>query len=239
VTGKIQPEIFDVTVRNIQDFGNDTRHFELYYDPGRSMNFIAGQFVSVLLPYEGKLIRRAYSIASSPLIQDHFELCIKLVQEGIVTNWFWSLKGGERFQIHGPFGKFILPDPVDFDVVFISAGTGIAPFRSMIPTLLHHGFQRKIGNLFGTRYHNLIPYHEEFLEFGRKFPNLTYIPTISRPGPDWTGETGYVQTKIAKFLPPDGKHVYICGLNAMIQAVQAECLKHGYTKDQIHYERYD
>ncbi len=240
MTSKNEPQYYEVTLGKITDFGNDTREFRLDFDAGRTMEFTAGQFVSVVVPRDGKVIRRAYSIASPPERKDHLDLIVKLVQGGVVTNWFWSLKEGARFRVHGPFGKFILPEPIDFDPVFVAVGTGIAPFRSMIWHLYQEGFSRKIQLLFGTRYDTQIPYHEEWLEFARRQPGFTYIPTISRPDPGWKGETGYVQTKIEKlFGEPRGKRVYICGLNEMIQAVEAACQKVGYNKQQISYEKYD
>ena len=234
------PEIFDGTVGEITDFGNDTRNFQLLLKPNRRIDFIPGQFVAVLCPKEGKVIRRAYSIASAPENNDHLDLIIKLVEGGVVTNWFWSLKSGDELKVHGPYGKFILPERIDFDPVFVAVGTGIAPFRSMIRHLLSSGFRRKLSLLFGTRYDNQIPYHEEWLALAQAHPNFVYLPTISRPAPGWKGEAGYVQTKIEKFFPgPEGKRVYICGLNEMIQAVQETCLKRGFRKDQIFCEKYD
>ncbi len=142
--------------------------------------------------------------------------------------------------MHGPLGKFILPEVIDFDVVFVAVGTGIAPFRSMIRHLFRDGFQRKIWLLFGSRYGDMIPYHQEWLELAKAHSNFTYIPTISRPGPDWKGETGYVQTKIERFFSnPEAKQIYICGLNEMNQEVQESALKLGFQKEQVFYEKYD
>lgn len=240
MTPKQAAKHYDVTLTRITDFGNETKQFDLAFDPGEAMDFTAGQFAAVLCPRQGKIIRRAYSIASAPEQRHHLELIVKLVQGGVVTNWFWRLKEGDRFRVDGPLGKFILPDPIDFDILFVAVGTGIAPFRSMIRHLLPAGFKRRIRLLFGTRYENMIPYHQEFLELAERYPNFTYIPTISRPGPGWKGETGYVQTKMEKFFgDPAGKRVYICGLNEMIQAVQEACLKLGYRKEQIACEKYD
>lgn len=234
------PEYYDVTLGKIVDFGNETRHFELNFDLGKRMRFAAGQFVVVICPKEGKMIRRAYSIASSPDKEDGVELVIKLVQGGAVTHWFWSLKEGDRFKVQAPFGKFVLREPIDFDPVFVATGTGIAPFRSMIRQMLPGGFQRRIWLLFGSRYEDKIPYQSEWRELQNRYPNFTYIPTISRPSPDWRGEAGYVQTKIEKFFrEPAGKKVYICGLNEMIQAVQEACGKQGFAREQILYEKYD
>ena len=237
---KTEPQYLDVTLRRIVDFGNDTRHFDLAYEPGKTMSFIPGQFAAVLCPKNGKLIRRAYSIASPPEMTDHLELVIKRVEGGVVTNWFWTLKKGDRFRVHAPFGKFILPEKIDFDILFVAVGTGIAPFRSMSRHLLGRGFEGKIKLLFGTRYDDKIPYHDEFLGLAAKHPNFTYVPTISRPGPAWKGETGYVQTKIEKLAgDPARTRIYICGLNEMIREVQEAALKLGFRKEQVRYEKYD
>ncbi|MBI3615595.1 MAG: hypothetical protein HY211_03655 [Candidatus Omnitrophica bacterium] len=236
----MNPEVFEVTVGKILDFGNETRNFQLLLKPGKRIDFIPGQFVAVLCPKEEKVIRRAYSIASAPEEKGHLDLILKLVQGGLVTNWFWSFKSGVKIRVHGPYGKFILPERIDFEIVFVAVGTGIAPFRSMIRHLLGGGFQGKISLLFGSRYDDMIPYQGEWLDLAKKHPNFIYIPTISRPGPGWKGEAGYVQTKIEKFFPsPEGKRIYICGLNEMIQAVQETCLRLGFRRDQIAYEKYD
>ncbi len=237
---KTAPEYFDVTVGPIRDFGNDTKDFEFLFDPGRETRFIAGQFISVVLPRDGKVIRRAYSIASPPEEPRHLNLIIKRVEGGLVTNWFWTLKPGDRFQGHGPFGKFILPPQVDFEPLFIATGTGIAPFRSMIHSLLSAGFKGRMSLLFGARFETMIPYHEEFLELARANPHFTYLPTVSRPTPAWKGASGYVQTQVEKLLSnPSAVRVYICGLNEMIQPVQEVCWKAGLPKDRISYEKYD
>ena len=240
-------EIFDVTLTRIVDFGNETKEFQLSLDSGKSICFLPGQFVVVLCPQEKKVIRRAYSVASppskgtsSPRQAGRIDLVIKLVEGGVVTNWFWSLKEGDSLQVHGPFGKFVLPEPIETDLVFIATGTGIAPFRSMAHQLLKNGLSENITLLFGARYDHQIPYDKEFLQLADAHDNFIYIPTISRPRPEWSGETGYVQTKVEKFFSdPEGKQVYICGLTEMIEAVQENCLAQGFEKDQIFYEKYD
>jgi len=77
---KTEPRYWDVTLKAVDDFGNETRQFDLAFAPGLAMAFIPGQFVAVLCPKEGKIIRRAYSIASAPEEGRHLELIIKRVE---------------------------------------------------------------------------------------------------------------------------------------------------------------
>ncbi len=237
---KTAPEYFDVTVGAIRDFGNETKDFELLFDPGKGMPFLPGQFLSVVLPTDGKVVRRAYSIASPPEERERLVLIIKRVQGGLVTGWFWGLKPGDRFRVHGPFGKFTLPERIDFEPLFVATGTGVAPFRSMIHSLLAGGFKGKISLLFGSRFDTMIPYHEEFLDLARRHPNFIYLPTVSRPTPGWSGASGYVQHHVGSMISnPSAVRVYICGLNEMIQPVQEVCLKAGLPKQHVSYEKYD
>lgn len=237
---KTAPQVFDVTVRNVKDFGNETRHIEFHLKQGAHIEFLAGQFLTVLYPHEGRTTKRAYSIASPPYQKTHVDLCVKKVEGGAVTNWLWGFKGGETLQIQGPYGKFVLPEKFTFEPIFVATGTGVAPFRSMIHELLKNGFGEKISLLFGVRFDNAIPYESEWLALHKKHPQFHYIPTVSRPGPDWKGEKGYVQTLIQKYgAHPAGKRIYICGLNNMIQAVKESALALGYPPTHIIYERYD
>jgi ferredoxin-NADP reductase len=240
MSAKIEARILDVTVSEIIDFGNETRHFDLRFDAGVEMTFLPGQFVAVLCPHNGKTIRRAYSIASPSYDKTGVGLVIKRVDGGAVTNWFWGLRQGDRFQVHGPYGKFVLPESIDFEPVFVATGTGIAPFRSMILSLLKGGHPGKLSLVFGVRFENAIPYHAEFTDLAARHPNFKYILTVSRPTPAWKGETGYVQTKIPTlFAQPAGRRIYICGLGEMIKAVGEAAAQCGYAKEQILFEKYD
>ena len=109
----------------------------------------------------------------------------------------------------------------------------------MIHDLLEKGEQLQILNIFGNRYDEDILYQKEFEELALKHPNLKNIFTVSRPK-TWKGESQYVQFLLSKHLAsPADTHVYICGLTNMINAVVESAAAMGFTKEQIHYEKYD
>jgi len=84
---------------------------------------------------DGEEMTRAYSIASPPSENGHVAFCLNRVQDGFMSNYLCSLGEGATITFQGPFGDFILR-PLLRDTVFIATGTGIAPFRSMLPWLL-------------------------------------------------------------------------------------------------------
>ena len=59
----------------------------------------------------GKLIRRAYSIASTPLVKDELEFYVTLVRSGALTPRLWELHPGDRVWLSNkPVGMFTLVD---------------------------------------------------------------------------------------------------------------------------------
>lgn len=217
----------------------ETRHFKLAFRPEDDFDFEAGQFVNILLDADTKVIKRPYSIASPPIWKGFLDLCWKRIEGGFATNRLWTLKKGDKLKIQGPLGRFTSKRPFPKTILFISTGTGIAPFRSMIHALLEKQEPCEIWNIFGNRYESDILYQEEFEGLAKKHLNFHNVFTVSRPK-YWKGETEYVQHMLKKYQPDSrDKHIYICGLSNMIQEVVKVGIELGYTKEQIFFEKYD
>jgi ferredoxin--NADP+ reductase len=210
-------------------------------------------------PDPDKLIRRAYSIASSSLARQYMDFYLALVGSGALTPRLFMLKMGDRVWL-GPkiAGMFTLEQvPPDQNIVMIATGTGLAPFMSMLTTYLTCGPQdRHIAVLHGARNSWDLGYRAELENLAHLCGNFTYIPTISRPVNEpipWTGHTGYVQDLWTRrlvarawgFAPkPSNTHVFLCGSPGMIDQTEALLCQEGYREHtrkepgQIHVERY-
>lgn len=113
---------------------------QIRFRPNKSFLFKPGQFLSILVPADKsqgrrKVTKRAYSFSSAPNSPEaeRYELCVKYVKGGIGTEYLKSLKPGDTFRAMAPYGDFeyALPKP-GRSVCFISTGTGIAPFKSIV-----------------------------------------------------------------------------------------------------------
>ena len=214
------------------------RTFRFRFPEDKWIPFKPGQFCMVHVPKEDKILKKAYSICSAPFEKGYIDLCIKLVEGGYATNWFWKLKEGDEITITIPYGGFLIKEPIDYEFIFIGTGTGVAPLRSMIKSLLKDNCAQKITLIFGVRYENEVLYQEEFQDLASKYPHFQFVPTISRPK-NWKGEVGYVQEKLKKyFQDPKGREIYVCGLIPMIEAIQAAATEIGFDKKQVHFEKY-
>ena len=127
---------------------------------GQVPDFKAGQFLTVgtHIPREGKVIRRAYSIASPPEQKKHFELLIRWVRKpvpGRLTTELFNMKEGDEVSWVKPTGIFTInqskPDgaPDERRMVLIGGGTGLAPFIAYSLHLKSIGSKREIVVLHG------------------------------------------------------------------------------------------
>src|ERR1041384_4258179 len=106
-------------------------HFVFEVNELECVTFQPGQFILVHHHENGRPIKRPYSIASAPCPGKAFELCVKRAANGPVSKYLFEMRPGEEVRIEGPRGGFLLRQPVR-NSLFVAAGTGIAPIRSMI-----------------------------------------------------------------------------------------------------------
>ena len=204
-----------------------------------------------------KMIRRAYSIASASVERRYVEFYLTLITSGQLTPRLFALKHGSPLFL-GPkaSGVFTLDRvPPDKAVVLIATGTGLAPYLSMLRTMLVNETQRRFVVLHGARFGWDLGYRGELESLARLRPNFTYIPSITRPDqdPHFHGRTGRVQALVEQgvvekesgvALDPAQADVFLCGNPDMVQAVKAMLEGRGFKTDQpgkpgtIHVEEY-
>jgi ferredoxin-NADP reductase len=213
-------------------------HFVFSVPDVEQLHFKPGQFVSFNELLNGKKITRPYSIASLP-DGNRFELCLNLVQEGLFSHFLFEMKPGDSVEMSAPLGFFVVRNPTK-EALFIATGTGIAPFRPMVPDFLSHPQAAQLTLLFGLRYENSIYYRQEFEEFAAEHSNFRFWPTLSRPEPSWNGRTGHIQVHLLEAIGDRrDMDVYICGLKAMVDDVRAILKGLGFDRKQIIFEKYD
>jgi ferredoxin-NADP reductase len=240
--------LLQATLKRSIPLSAQTSHLEFEAEGVERLDFIAGQFISVVVPNEeGKLVTRAYSLASPPRGDRSFDLCLNRVQDGFMSNYLCDLEPGATVPWHGPHGLFTIREPIR-DSIFVATGTGVAPIRGMVHWLFadearHNGHDFWL--VYGTRHESGIYYRSEFEEIARNHPNFHYVVTLSRPEDTWLGHRGYVQECVREIVTArpnsgvDNMTAYICGLNLMVSASRDLLKSFGWDRRQIIYERYD
>jgi ferredoxin--NADP+ reductase len=246
----IAPEspLYTAAVSRREDL-TDSLAFVWVKPTGDFIPFEPGQYLTIGVESAGKLLQRPYSVASSPReTDDGYEFYVRLVQGGVFTPLLWRLPVGHGMSLKGPKGRFMLEPNDERTHVFISSGTGVAPFISMLKTLLIDGTPRRAVILHGASYADELGYRDllESWQAGGEVP-LTYVPTISRPrdprNAAWDGRVGRVEAIVPAVcdelgLTPDNAIAYICGNPDMITSVDATLLGRGFPEAQVKKELY-
>ena len=164
------------------------------------------------------------------------------------TTLLWRLPLGHPMRIIGPKGRFLLEPNDDRTHLYVSTGTGIAPFISMIRETHAAGDARRTVVLHGCSYVDELGYRDELEDWQStgEYP-ITYIPTISRPADPrnagWTGLTGRVEAVVGQVchdlkLRPEKTVVYICGNPEMILHVESELMERDFPEFHVKKELY-
>ena len=184
------------------------------------LKYTSGELVQLCMkPGQPDSAVRNYSVASWPDGTNKFELIITYLQGGAMSEYlFKEAKVGDEFIYRGPMGSFVLPEKIDRDIFFISTGSGISPFRSMINYVAENGIKTKdIKLFFGTRTQEDICYWDEMQLLEQIVPNFEFIPVLSRE--EWEGKTGYVHEHYLELIDnrKDKPLIYYCGWERMIR----------------------
>lgn len=154
-----------------------------------SLRFESGQFVMIGLQVDGRPLLRAYSIASATY-DEHLEFFSIKVPNGPLTSRLQHLKVGDDLLVgRKPTGSLLLTDlKPGKHLYFLSTGTGLAPFLSLIRDPEAYAQYEKIILVHGVRtiselaYADFItkelPEHEYLGEDVRE--KLIYYPTVTR-----------------------------------------------------------
>jgi ferredoxin/flavodoxin---NADP+ reductase len=189
----------------------------------RDLVFRPGQWINVGIP--GTRQWREYSVYSSPA-DDFLEILVKEVPEGAVSPRLRRLSPGDRVEVEGPHGAFLIEDgdrPAG-RFIFVATGTGISPF---------HCFARSYPGLDYLLLHGV-----------RRLPELYehHVFEPSRVVSCVSREAGPYSGRVTQWLldnPPDtGSRFYACGNSDMVYDAFAVLRPRGVPRSRLFAEVY-
>jgi phenol hydroxylase P5 protein len=233
-TEKYPLSLLSATLVKSQPLSPDVRLLTLQVEGDSCLEFLAGQSVRVEQELNEKPVPLVYSIASPPG-GNCIQLCVKPGRKGSPADHLCALQVGSQVRISRPQGGFVLQLP-EATTLFLAAGTGIAPIRSMIHWLVRNNDRRPLWLIFGARDTGSLFFHSEFLDLAERHPNFRYVPVLSRSPEGWNGARGYVQHHLDG-IPRQAARAYLCGPPAMVKSVSRSLGELGWPENLIHYER--
>jgi ferredoxin-NADP reductase len=227
-----------LTVTKVWEETPETKSLSLDF-AGEPFRFVPGQFVNVTveIPDKGRT-RRAYSIASSPL-DPELLLTVKRMEPGLLSEYLCAeVTEGDLLHIRGPYGCFTLEPSAQS--VFIAAGSGIVPFRSMWRYLLQTRSSKRFSLLYASRSFHYVIYREELTALNAA--GFRIIHTFTRnEDPLWTGYSRRIdQEMLLEFVEAAGEKVfYVCGPPEFCACTAQHLLNLSIDRKRIKTEKYD
>lgn len=153
-----------VTFDHVEDVAANIKTF--WFKPKQPVRYVAGQFIEFYLPHgnpDDRGVRRWFTLSSSPTEQ-LLSITTKFTPQKGSTfkHALAALPAGTQVQFAEPMGDFVLPKDTAIPLIFIAAGMGVTPMRSMIKWLADTGEKRDVQLLYAVREADELAFKELF-----------------------------------------------------------------------------
>lgn len=210
--------IFD----HAEDVARNAKTF--WFQPEGRARYVAGQFTELYLPHENpdeRGSKRWFTLSSSPT-DEMLAITTEFTPErgSSYKQHLLALAPGTQLQLAEPMGDFVLPKDSAIPLVFVAAGMGITPVRSIIKYLHDTGEKRDIHLIYAVSHEDELAFLPLFEECSKKL-GAKFTPIVKRPAGVWQGETGSLDAERILALAPntDENLYYLSGPEIMVETL--------------------
>lgn len=202
--------------------------FKFRLPPTAAFKYQPGQYIN--LSYQG--VTRSYSIANANS-NDGIELHIRRVSDGVMSELLFSnVAVNSLLRMDGPIGTFFVR-PDTKPIIFLAGGTGFAPVKAMVESLIAQKSSRDISIYWGMNSSQDF-YSDLPIKWASEFKNIKFIPVVSGDDHDWDGRKGLVHKAVIEDIQDMfNSCVYACGSPQMIAAAKQDFINVGLLEDQF------
>lgn len=216
-------------------------------------SYESGQYINIKIMLDGMEERRAYSISSSPAVDEDLKITIKDIEGGKVSKYMTNhLLLGDWLEIGRPLGKFKIPDdiPEPARYVLIAAGSGITPLFSILNTALTDHKDNKVLLFYSNRYEEGIIFRKPLEMLLEKYSErLKVFNFLSKAHENWNEFKGRINPEIFSqmvkenitvetTIPRNSTHFFLCGPNQFMKDLEEGILSLGFSPNNIHKESF-
>lgn len=216
---RLHPDRLTLKVSNIIQETPTTKTFRLVSANNDLPPFQAGQYLSLFIEVQGIRTSRPYSISSQPNQVGYYDITVKQVPNGLVSNFLLGQVGiGDNLTVSGPQGNFYYNPLIHGqNMICIAGGSGITPFMSMIREIVDRNLPRTLTLFYGNREQEDIIFHEQLTHISNHFDRIHYIPVIENASADYQGQCGLITTDLIEKETGDLKDAtfFLCGPQGM------------------------
>jgi ring-1,2-phenylacetyl-CoA epoxidase subunit PaaE len=212
--------------------------------------YLPGQYLTLKVPVDGEVHRRAFSLSSSPGLDPDLWVTVKCIEGGRTSHFLKkNAKPGQSYEVYPPLGKFTVElQPKDSrHFILVGSGSGITPLFSILKSVLHFETRSKVTLIYGNANREQTIFNDELEKLKNDYlERFRLIHVMSRPHPgDEPDHVGRIEGPLAQKLiseawayHDDDTLVYLCGPQGMMDSVQKVLHQLGFPEKRIYREYY-
>ncbi|HRK53144.1 MAG TPA: ferredoxin--NADP reductase [Cyclobacteriaceae bacterium] len=247
--GGYGPHYHDLTVSDIIEETKDAITIVFDHPAEKKITYRPGQFLTLIVPVGGKEVRRAYSLCSSPFVDESLAVTVKRVDNGLMSNHLPDhLKKGDKVKVMEPMGQFV----TEFDksnkrhLILFAGGSGITPMMSIIKSILNQEPESILSLIYCNRDIDSIIFKDQLEKIQTTFEGRLHIIHVLDNAPmNWQGYSGLLNgemlAKLVERIPDWGidKTTYLmCGPEGMMKNVDTLLAARSIPKEKIFKESF-
>ncbi len=220
------PGIFTITLQRVDTVAEDTVCY--IFDKPDNFSFRAGQFATLrLLNVAPAASTHVFSFASAPE-DDHIAFAWR-AGDSVWKRAASAMRPGAQCQMIAPSGQAVVPP--HGSVVFLVAGIGITPVRSIVRSALLRGERRD----FTLIYSNRTPASTAFLREWSQYDSVCKTVLTMTDDASWDGVRGVITDAMVRDVVADVRvpHYYIVGTSGFVHAMEMLVAGLGVAPDRI------
>lgn len=139
----------------------------------KKLKYKPGQFLTIHVPIDKVVHKRAYSFSSNPHTDKDLKITIKRVEKGLVSNFVHDyLKVGDKLEVDDPAGSFYVEPKKDIQkqYVLFAGGSGVTPMFSIVKSVLTEEIQSKVLLIYANQNIESIIFHDEIKALEKEYP---------------------------------------------------------------------
>lgn len=206
--------------------------------------FIAGQYINLKLTLDGKEIRRAYSLCSSPESSE-LRIAVKAVKDGTFSVLANSkLKAGDTLEVGTPEGKFTFEADANRSKNYLAfvAGSGITPVLSILQSVLNSELKSTFVLVYGNKTPEDVIFHQQLHDLQLKYVGRFFVHYVYSQVKVDNELFGRIEKSTVNFIL-NNKHkeldfdkFYLCGPEEMINTVSNVLKERNIKESAIKFE---
>jgi all-trans-retinol 13,14-reductase len=209
-------------------------------DEGAPLAYAPGQFVTLALTINRQIVHRSYTLSSSPTAGETFEITVKRVDGGLVSNWLCDqVTVGTQLEMNGPHGHFTCAPKPPPKLLLLSAGSGVTPMLAMARWVRDLGLPTDIAYFHTAKTADDLIFADEMMALARDHSGFVQHLALTRSRRKGFMHGRFSMRQLTAAVPDyQERSVFVCGPTGFMETVRQGLQASGFNMRRYHAESF-